>query len=161
MAGRKVIVVTAVVALTILLVSVLANKAFASVTKKKMQIRGTDNYGSGAFSASRDGGTRSHNGIDLVTQTGDPIYSPISGTVIRIAIPYANDSRYKGLLIEGGGYSVKLFYIVPTIAIGSTVKAGQQVGIAQDLTVKYPGITNHVHLEVYHNGELINPETLY
>lgn len=160
MAGRKVIIVTAAVALTILLVSVLANKAFAAVTKKMVQ-RGNDGYGSGAFEASRDGGTRSHNGIDLVTKTGDRIFSPISGTVTRLAYPYADDSRYKGLVIEGGAYLVKVFYIIPTVAIGSVVKAGQQIATAQDLTVKYPGITNHIHLEVYHNGALINPSTLY
>lgn len=160
MASRKIIAVTAVLAVTLFLFSVLGNKAFAAVTKK-MTIRGTDGYGSGSFLASRDGGSRQHHGIDVVTAVNEPVYSPISGTVTRLAYPYADDTSYKGLVIENSGILVKLFYVSPTVTPGTTVKAGQQIGTAQNLNRRYPGITNHIHVEVYVNGQLTDPTKLF
>ncbi|HEX4856492.1 MAG TPA: M23 family metallopeptidase, partial [Limnobacter sp.] len=90
------------------------------------------------------------------------VYSPISGKVVRITLPYKSDNRYKGLVIDGSGqfqgYSVKLFYLDPIKEIaGKAVKKGELIGFAQDLTVKYKGIGNHIHFEVTVNGVSIDP----
>ena len=123
-------------------------------------IRGSDSFGQGRFGASR--GTRLHNGVDLNVAVNGNVYSPIFGKVVRLAVPYKSDSRFKGLVVEGvgryAGYSVKLFYLNPAIGIvGRTVKQGEFIGTAQDLTIKYPQITNHIHLEIALNGEQIDP----
>ncbi|MCE2747167.1 MAG: M23 family metallopeptidase [Burkholderiales bacterium] len=65
-------------------------------------------------------------------------------------------------MIEGlgryEGYIVKLFYVDPTKGIvGKTVKQGELIGTAQDLTIKYPGITNHIHFEITFKGNQIDP----
>ena len=78
---------------------------------------------------------------------------------------YAKDLSYAGVLIEGNGghkgYTIKIFYMTPSISIvGKTVKVGDKIGVAQDLTRKYPGITNHIHMEVRHNKLIVNTELL-
>ena len=60
-------------------------------------IRKSDKWGQGHFGAPR--GSRKHNGIDIVTQLGTPILSPIEGKVIRISYPYASDMSFTGLLL--------------------------------------------------------------
>jgi len=78
-------------------------------------IRKSDKWGKGDFGAPR--GTRKHNGIDIVTQLGTPILSPVEGKVIRVAYPYASDMSFTGLLIQGTGIhqgiEIKIFYLKP------------------------------------------------
>ena len=130
---------------------------FHAMTAGRMRSRGTDNYGSGQHGASRGG--RSHAGLDIVTRANEVIFSPIDGEVIREAFPYHDGTEYRGILIKGtgdyNGYEIKLFYVNGLLS--GPVKAGGLIGHAQNLAVKYPGITNHVHLEIYRNGVPINP----
>lgn len=123
-------------------------------------VRGIDSFGQGRFAAPR--GARLHNGVDFNVEAGGDVYSPIFGKVVRVAVPYRSDERYKGLVIEGvgryEGYSVKLFYLDPMKGIvGRTVKQGEVIGTAQDLTIKYSGITNHIHFEITFKGAQIDP----
>ena len=127
------------------------------------KVRGYDKHGAGHYHAPR--GTRLHDGIDIITTTGQDIVSPIDGTVTRKSYPYAGDLRYTGLLITGTGkhkdFEVKIWYMLPfQTLIGKPVIAGNQIGTAQDLTIKYPSITNHVHLQVKVNGKSVDPATL-
>lgn len=126
----------------------------------RMKLRGQDGQGYGYYGASRSGGTRTHNGIDFVCRPGEAVYSPITGTVERYANPYATDVRFGGILISGDGISVKLFYLSPTVPVGTTVRRGQQIGVAQQISKKYPGITEHIHVEVYEGGKVIDPSGL-
>jgi len=148
--------------LLLYLVTATANKAFAFITAN-MKFRGSDAFGSGAFAASRSGGTRGHNGVDVVTTVGQAILSPITGQVTRIAYPYSDDKRYTGLEIVNSDYKVKLFYVSPTVVIGTPVKAGQKIAIAQNIAAKYgTGMINHVHIEAYDKkGNLLNPTNLF
>jgi murein DD-endopeptidase MepM/ murein hydrolase activator NlpD len=126
-------------------------------------IRKNDKWGKGHYGAPR--GNRNHNGVDIVTQLGKDVLSPIEGKVIRVSYPYANDLSYTGLLLEGSGshkgYEIKIFYMKPLPNIvGKPVKPGQKIGSAQSLLSKYPGITNHIHIEIKHNGVQKDPKTL-
>ena len=134
------------------------NKTFATPTKTNKR-RGCESFGCGTFGASRSGGCRKHKGIDFVASPGESIFAPISGKVTRYAIPYSDDSRYKGIEIQNDSYTVKMFYLIPAVAIGAIVTAGQKIGIAQNISAKYgASMTNHVHFEVYDkNGTLLNP----
>jgi hypothetical protein len=104
-----------------------------------------------------------HQGLDIEAKPGEEVYSPIEGEVIREALPYADDPSFRGLLIRGAGawagYEVKLFY-VEGLLCGKAIP-GQSIGRAQDLTFKYPGITNHVHLEVTVDGKALSPTEIY
>jgi murein DD-endopeptidase MepM/ murein hydrolase activator NlpD len=133
---------------------------FASIVYGSMQSRTSDPYGSGQFAAPRDHHSRQHNGLDIAANPGDTVLSPIEGDLVREAIPYA---PFTGLLIEGtgahAGYSVKLFYVE---AYGcGRVGAGTPLGHVQDLQHTYPGITNHVHMEVRYKGKLVSPTDTY
>ncbi len=130
---------------------------------KKGKVRNNDKWGKGHYGASR--GSRTHNGLDIAVQPKQEIVSPIAGNIIRQAYPYASDRRYTGLLIEGRGkhkgYSIKIFYMSPSTGIvGKIVQAGDKIGEAQDLTIKYPEITNHVHIEVKIGNKHKDPSKL-
>lgn len=124
-------------------------------------VRGKDRWGAGYFGASRSG--RSHRGLDVSAMPGESVLSPIDGIVIRDARPYKDDARYKGLVIQGSGdwagYEVKMFYVARSLL--GKVAAGDVVGTAQDLEPRYPGITNHVHLEVRCKGAVVDPAKLF
>lgn len=122
-------------------------KGFHNITALE-QIRGCDTQGCGHYGASRDGGTRFHDGIDFIVQEGEPIYSPITGKVFRDSYPYGNDLRWKGTFIGNDKYGIKLWYMTPIVAAGDTIVEGQIIGYAQDISIKYNGITPHVHMQV-------------
>lgn len=125
----------------------------------RMKLRGQDAQGFGYFGARRSGGTRTHNGLDFVCRPGEAVYSPVTGIVDRYADPYG-DGRFGGILITGDGISVKMFYLSPTVPVGTTVRRGHQIGVAQQISKKHPGITEHIHVEVYEGGKVIDPSGL-
>jgi murein DD-endopeptidase MepM/ murein hydrolase activator NlpD len=122
-----------------------------------------DRFGSGQFGVSRDGGRRFHQGLDIVTRPNEEISSPIDGLVIREAKPYRDDPSMLGVVIRGNGawegYQVKIFYAKGLLS--GPVSAGQTVAVAQDLALKYPGITNHVHVEVTFRGAHVSPDDIF
>ncbi len=113
-------------------------------------MRGYDDFGSGAFGASRDGGKRTHEGVDYVVAPGAAVRSPISGEVARLGYAYRGVGGYRIVEIVNSETKVKarVFYVAPNVEVGDVVVAGHEIGAAQDLGVRYPGITNHVHVEL-------------
>jgi murein DD-endopeptidase MepM/ murein hydrolase activator NlpD len=162
MGNKKTIIIASVATALLITILIMAKNTLTPIVKNQ-KIRGTDAFGSGAFNASRDGGSRRHSGIDIVATPGEAVFSPISGKVVRIAYPYANDLSYKGLLIENSSYSVEIFYITPVVAIGSHVAAGQKIAVAQNIAAKYgTGMINHTHIEIRDkNGKLLNPTNMF
>lgn len=91
-----------------------------------------------------------------MAEPGELIVAPTDGEVIREARPYANDHRYSGVLFRGSdGVDFKIFYVTGWCMMCLT--EGAQLGTAQDLRKKYPGITNHVHVEVFVGGARVDP----
>ncbi len=126
---------------------------------KNQKTRGIDAFGSGAFGAKRTHGT--HQGVDIVTTKGEYIYSPINGVVKRYARPYADDNRFNGIVLTSGDLEIKIFYVNPTIAVGSKIIAGQVIAIAENIGEKFgPKMTPHAHIEARINKRLINPTDL-
>ena len=101
--------------------------------------------------------------MDITAIKGEKVFSPFDGKLIRRAVPYKNDPRYEGVVIRGveewTGYEVKIFYVEGLLS--GEVKAGQEIGLVQDLTKKYPSITNHIHIEVRKNDKLMDPFDLW
>lgn len=126
------------------------------VANQRSRVR--DKYGSGQYGSSRDKGTRIHNGIDIIAIPGEKIFAPFDGEIIREAVPYSRDI-YRGIVFKGSGewavHELKIFY-VEGLQSGK-VKKGQEIGTVQDLTIKYPTITNHIHLEIKAAGVKIDP----
>lgn len=122
-----------------------------------LPIRGDDEHGSGAWHAPR--GNRLHNAVDYSCLPTTEICSPVSGTVTKLGHPYGDDLSYRYVQITvPGGDCHRVFYVEPITLVGEEVIAHQTpIGIAQDLTTRYPGITNHVHYEIKRGDEYINP----
>jgi hypothetical protein len=135
---------------------------FGSIVAGSLKSRATDKYGSGQFHAGRTKGKKRHDhqGLDVQAMPNERILSPIDGEIIREAVPYP---PFTGVVIRGtgdyAGYEVKLFY-VRGYSCGP-VRSGDLIGTAEDLSIKYPGITNHVHLEVRNQGKVIPPFDVY
>ena len=87
--------------------------------------------------------------------------SPVPGTVRRIVRPYTDDPSYQGVEVEAeDGRRVRIYYVKPGVKPGDKVEEGQPIGSAQDLEKRYPGITNHVHVEMRNNGKIEDPTSL-
>jgi len=126
-------------------------------------VRRCDAWGEGHFGAPR--GCRVHNGVDIIARPDMPVRSPIHGLVVRVAEPYDDDAVLSGLLLRGlgvhEGLETKLFYVAPEpCLIGQVVQAGATIGRVQSLQTRYPGITDHVHLEVFMREARIDPVPL-
>lgn len=137
---------------------------FAAVLFPSMDVR-NDTWGLGHYGAPRAGG-RTHRGTDFVCRPGQAVFSPITGTLQRIAYPYADDLRFQGCAITGegpdAGYAVKMFYMVPDGPIPRAVKAGERIGYCQAISEKYDAqMTDHLHVEVTHHGVQVDPLPLF
>jgi murein DD-endopeptidase MepM/ murein hydrolase activator NlpD len=113
-------------------------------------IRGEDAYGSGKFGAGRDKGRRAHHGVDYVAKPGAPVHAPISGTVTHLGYAYGEGAGLRSveLVNPDTHLSAHVLYVTPSVKIGDSVAAGAPIGVAQNLAKRYPGITNHVHVEL-------------
>lgn len=128
------------------------------------EIRGCDDgRGCGNFGASRDSGTRTHPGTVYVATRGQDVRAVTGGTISKIGYPYSDDLSFRYVEINAGnGYVAREFYVEPATGIvrGATVSPGDVIGTNQSLGRRYPGITDHVHVEIRYNGNLVNPATL-
>lgn len=125
--------------------------------------RGHDDFGDGNFGARRDGGSRSHEGVDYVASAGQDVRAPISGYVTKIGYAYAGSSDLKFVEITNPalGYVARAFYLTPVVEVGQAVRLGEAIGRVESLQGHYPGITDHVHLEVMEpGGERVNAAEL-
>lgn len=116
--------------------------------------RGHDDFGDGYFGARRDSGTRAHEGVDYVARAGQAVHAPMSGYVTKIGYAYAGDTELKFVEITNPalGYAARAFYVDPDVEVGQTVRLGQSIGKVEGLQDHYPGITDHVHLEILAPG---------
>jgi len=134
------------------------SRALKSPTGKG--VRGKDNWGGGHYGASR--GSRSHDGVDYVSDSGQRVVAPMSGRVVRHSHPYADDLSFDGIVIRANdGAEVTVWYVDVSEAVkmNGMIAAGDYIGTAQDLTGRYPNITNHVHVRLHDvKGKSLNPQ---
>jgi len=116
------------------------------------------------YGASRDGGRRAHAGLDLITDFGAEVITPISGYVSNLV---RRDSSNAGLMAtitdDLTGLSIKLMHldsIMPDLRIGGRVSAGQRIGTAglSGNATAAPG-NAVLHLETYLNGRRFDPRS--
>ena len=124
-----------------------------------------DKAGFGYYGAPRsktvDGKTvrYTHEGVDYICTPGQLVCMPCTGRIVRLAYPYS-DKSYGGVLIEAKRAMLKVFYVEPYDGIvGRTFKIGDPIGIAQDVSKRYPGqgVTPHVHVQI----DRCDPEILF
>ena len=127
--------------------------------------RRCDSYGCGNFGAPRDGRARKHKGQDYISTVGQPVFTPIDGRVVSTGAAYA-DGRYPELTLVkiqslSGVASFAFMYVLPVVQVGDTVTAGERIGTAQSLQARYPGIPNHVHIELAIGGLKVDPAPFF
>lgn len=127
--------------------------------------RTSDPHGSGAWQASR--GDRKHTGVDMACWPTSTLLSPTTGTVTKIGRPYYNSEdssknhfRYVEITTPLE-YRIRYMYVEPCVHVGDEVSVDQPLGVSQDLTKVYDGITPHIHVDIKHDGEYVNPETYF
>ena len=130
-----------------------------AILATKLRKRISDRWGSGHFGAPR--GNHTHNGIDYQCPAGRSVLSPCDGEVTKLGYPYGDDLSFRYIQItDSKGFDHRIFYVSPGQEMGAKIKEGQVIGISQDLTKRYPEITEHLHYEVRKNGEYIDPESI-
>lgn len=139
----------------------MARAKLTALLRPSQRIR-KDAVGDGSFGSGRVG--HRHQGVDLLVIEGEPIYSPVDGIFDRRAVPYPTAPEWKGVVLKGEGYHVKVFYMTPVdFTPGQPVKRGQLIGHAQAISDKYGGapMKDHIHVEVRKmDGTLLDPATV-
>jgi hypothetical protein len=123
-----------------------------------------DTGGAGSFGARRTkkdekGNTveYSHEGVDYICIPGQTIRMPFTGKIVREARPYST-GIYSGILIESKKLTVKMFYLEPyPEVIGKVVNINEPIGKAQNIGLKYDGVTPHIHVQI----ESCDPELIF
>lgn len=120
--------------------------------------RGCDSQGCGEYGASR--GRRVHQGLDIEGVPGQDVVAAEDGTVSKIGWPYRDRSLARFRYIEvthSPTFRTRYHYVQPGpgIQVGTDVKRGQNIGTLQRLP--YAGITQHVHFEVWLDGQRVDP----
>lgn len=111
--------------------------------------RGNDNAGNGDFGSSRVNG-RKHLGEDILVIPESSILAITSGVVTRLGYAYTG-AHYRYVEITPSEfYAIRYFYVQPRVFEGQIIKAGDIIGLAQDITARYPdqGMRPHIHIEV-------------
>lgn len=105
-----------------------------------------------------------HKGLDLVSAPLDPVFGPFDeGLVVRSwGLAYPTDVRYHTMHIrrvfDSRAVYYRAFYLTPASQSRYwKCRAGEVIGHAEDLTLRYPGITNHIHIELRIDGVLVDP----
>lgn len=122
-----------------------------------MKIRYRDRWGAGHFGASR--GDRLHMGVDVICAAGDTVFSVSGGEVTKLGYCYSDDLSFRYVqMTDSEGARWRYFYVNPSCGVGDRIEAYSELGSSQCLTERYPGITQHYHLEIIKaDGEYINP----
>lgn len=94
-----------------------------------------------------------HNGMDIAAPEGTPVMAGLSGTVT--AADY-NDSYGNYVILEDpDGYEIRYAHLSSiSVSAGAEVEKGEEIG-AVGSTGNSTGA--HLHLELLHNGERLNP----
>jgi murein DD-endopeptidase MepM/ murein hydrolase activator NlpD len=91
----------------------------------KLSIRGIDKYGNGAFGSKRDGGTRVHNGVDIITRDGFPFFSLNNGTVTKLGWTYKGNAVFRYVQVTHEDKSLwRYLYLCPSVELGMKIKKG-------------------------------------
>jgi len=100
------------------------------------------------FGASRDGGSRSHAGLDMTHWSG-PLEAAVAAYKTGKVIKAANNG-YRGVveIDHGGGLVTRYVHVVPSVSVGQVVYGGQQIA-----TLYPDGGNTHLHFEVYPDGK--------
>ncbi|WP_186434393.1 M23 family metallopeptidase [Lutibacter sp. Hel_I_33_5] len=133
--------------------------------------RGNDPTGFGHFGAKRgfykNGKRRYHKGYDIVSKIGEDVVSMIDGVVTKIGYAYAKALQFRYVEVTNDTFRVRLMYIEHDyVKVGQKVCSGDRVGYCLGIANyhnrnKKKGqllMINHLHIQIWKNGKLIDPK---
>ena len=132
-------------------------------------IERNDPAGAGHFSASRDGGTRKHEALDLKAEPGSVVVAPIDGVLVKRGKVYGDNEELRYVDIRGTGkyrgMKARMLYVTADEwpPDGARVEGGKTiVGSSQDVAAArgYPSMKPHVHLRIEWDNKRIDPAKL-
>lgn len=139
-------------------------KQASSTELVRLAVLGGKNWGvtgnGGAYGASRDGGSRSHNGIDIPVGKGHQVYAPEAGTITTRG-SNATGGGNTMVLTTDKGVKYTFMHLDSYDVKGGRVDAGMGIaktGNSGTRKVGGGGYKDHLHLEVEVNGKKINPK---
>ncbi|KAI3364791.1 hypothetical protein L3Q82_000905 [Scortum barcoo] len=100
-------------------------------------------------------GDRTHQGLDIVCRDGSAVYAPFDVTLHGKVTVYNRPEKAaidSGINLHGQGLRFKLFYVQPDKTSGS-VRKGQRIGTMLPMQSVYPGITSHIHVQMYDRSD--------
>jgi hypothetical protein len=121
--------------------------------------RSIDDFGFGGFGSPRDGGQRVHKGLDFRGDPGAIIQFPLDAR-ITFAWAYPDPlAKLRSIHLLGidayDGLKIKLLYATPSLEDGMSGKAGDPLGVLQDVAAYHQShqvkavMQNHTHFELY------------
>lgn len=127
--------------------------------------RQIDDFGFGGFGSPRNGGSRTHKGLDFCGDPGAAVQFPLDAKITPASgWAYPDPSaKLRSVHLLGvaayAGLKVKLLYVAPGLEDGMTGHAGDLLGTLQDVAAYHGSrrsglkMINHTHFELY---ELVN-----
>lgn len=112
----------------------------------------------GATSESAD--ARHHNGIDLAAAHGTPVHAPAAGTVLVAEQRYQAAPSYGTVVVldHGDGWQTLYAHLGSMeVEAGDQVASGDAIG---RIGVSGKSTGPHVHVEVRHNGQRVDPASV-
>lgn len=108
------------------------------------------------WGAARDGGARSHEGIDLFAARGTPVVAAAEGRVTRV-----NENRLGGKVVwmQAQGKDISLYYAhldSQLVSPGQTVSVGDTLGLMGN-TGNARSTPPHLHFGIYTRGGAVDP----
>ena len=100
---------------------------------------------------------RVHTGVDLAAPMGQTVKAARGGTVTAVY-----EDAYLGhtvVIQHGDGYTSHYCNLAPEMSVsaGETVQTGQALGVIGGTALIETAQEPHLHFEVYHNGEPVDP----
>lgn len=100
---------------------------------------------------------RTHEGLDILAQAGDLVYATEAGTVTAVY----EDDFLGTVVVVSHGDDVSTRYAnlneTPAVVAGDTVVAGDVLGQVGSSALLEKSEPDHLHFEVYRNGEAQDP----
>jgi hypothetical protein len=141
-------------------------------------LEGAPRLGTSGLGVDRDGGERSHRGVDIDATIGEPVRAVADGVVQFAGVDLTGDHPALGLLpaqlrrwryrtnLGPGGFFVRVvhdgavrsgyFHLNSfNVVAGQSVRAGEIIGTVGRTGIKASG--SHLHFEVHVDGELKDP----
>lgn len=114
----------------------------------------------GHFGDSGGPRARAHRGMDFGARVGTPVLAPAAGTVIAATDDYPGGPQYGRVVVldHGDGWQTLYAHLDSYgVQVGQQVTVGDPIArVGRSGTVTGP----HLHLEVLHHGQRVDPQTL-